>query len=124
MFMKSLKLQYESEIAKAKDNIEVYMSNPAGIGEHPDLAAAILKPFVSEANHWMVQHHGIFQGYYFWHYLGGDRNARDEFAGHEFYDYCEEFCALYDAPAFDPSYESNPLEHYIPLLEDFFTSNP
>ena len=41
MFMKSLKLQYESEIAKAKDNIEVYMSNPAGIGEHPDVAAAI-----------------------------------------------------------------------------------
>ena len=41
MVMKSLKLQYESEIAKAKDNIEVYLSNPAGIGEHPDLAAAI-----------------------------------------------------------------------------------
>ena len=41
MFMKSLKLQYESEIAKGKDNIEVYLSNPAGIGEHPDLAAAI-----------------------------------------------------------------------------------
>ena len=43
MFMKSLKLQYESEIAKAKDNIEVYLSNPAGIGEHPDLAALIVK---------------------------------------------------------------------------------
>ena len=41
MFLKALKLQYESEIAKAKDNIEVYLSNPAGIGEHPDLAAAI-----------------------------------------------------------------------------------
>ena len=41
MFMKSLKLQYESEIAKAKDNIEVYFHHPAGIGEHPDLAAAI-----------------------------------------------------------------------------------
>ena len=41
MFMESLKLQYESEIAKAKANIEVYLSNPAGIGEHPDLAAAI-----------------------------------------------------------------------------------
>ena len=91
---------------------------------HPDLAAAILKPFVSEANHWMVQHHGIFQGYYFWHYLGGDRNARDEFDGHEHYDHCEEFCALYDAPAFDPSYKSNPLEHYGPLLADFFTANP
>ena len=91
---------------------------------HPDLAAAVLKPFVSEANHWMVQHHGIFQGYYFWHYLGGDRNARDEFAGHEHYDHCEQFCALYDGPSFDPSYKSNPLEHYVPLLEDFFTANP
>ena len=43
MFMKSLKLQYESEIAKAKDNIEVYMSNPAGIGEHPDIVAEAKK---------------------------------------------------------------------------------
>ncbi|MGA1748087.1 MAG: HD domain-containing protein, partial [Ilumatobacteraceae bacterium] len=43
---------------------------------HPDIAAGILKPFVSEANHWMVAHHGIFQGYYFWHHIGMDRNAR------------------------------------------------
>ena len=41
MFMKALKLQYESEIEKAKDNINVYLTNPVGIGEHPDLAAAI-----------------------------------------------------------------------------------
>ena len=91
---------------------------------HPDLAAAILKPFVSDANHWMVQHHGIFQRYFFWHHLGGDRNARDEFAGNEFYDHCEEFCALYDAPAFDASYTSNPLEYYVPLIHDFFGRNP
>jgi len=41
MFIKALKLQYESEIEKAKDNIKVYLTNPVGIGEHPDLAAAI-----------------------------------------------------------------------------------
>ena len=41
MFLNALRLQYESEIAKAKDNIEVYLTNRAGIGEHPDLAAAI-----------------------------------------------------------------------------------
>ena len=45
MFMKALKLQYESEIAKAKDNIKVYLTNPVGIGEHPDLAAAIDSQF-------------------------------------------------------------------------------
>jgi len=28
-------------IAKAKANIEVYLHNPVGIGEHPDVLAAI-----------------------------------------------------------------------------------
>ena len=51
-----------------------------GSFNHPDIAAAIVKPFVSEANHWMVQNHGIFQGHYFFHYLGLDRNLRDRFA--------------------------------------------
>ncbi|MGH1503527.1 MAG: HD domain-containing protein [Acidimicrobiales bacterium] len=87
---------------------------------HPDIAAALLKPRVSEANHWMVKHHGIFQGYYFWDYLGMDGNAREEFRGHEFFEHTEEFCAKYDQTAFDDSYRSNPLEHYEPLLREFF----
>lgn len=91
---------------------------------HPDVAAAILKPFVSEPNHWMVEHHGIFQGYYFWHHLGMDRDTRDRFDGHEHYDYCATFCAEYDAPAFDPAYDSNPFEHYLPLIRDAFGQNP
>ena len=91
---------------------------------HPDVAAAILKPFVSEANHWMVEKHGIFQGYYFWHHLGMDRNTRDMFAGHEFYDRTEEFCAEYDGPAFYPSYDSNPLDHYLPLIREVFGTSP
>ena len=91
---------------------------------HPDVAAAILKPFVSEANHWMVEKHGIFQGYYFWHHLGMDRNTRDMFAGHQFYDRTEEFCAEYDGPAFDPSYDSNPLDHYLSLIREVFGTSP
>src|SRR6202035_3032313 len=31
---------------------------------HAELAATVLKPFVSEENWWLLQHHGIFQGYY------------------------------------------------------------
>ena len=41
MMMDALKLQYEAEIEKAKANIQVYLSNPVGIGEHPDLVSAI-----------------------------------------------------------------------------------
>ncbi len=49
---------------------------------HGDLAAAILKPYVSEANHWIVKHHAVFQGYYYWHHIGGDRNARERYRDH------------------------------------------
>ena len=87
---------------------------------HPDIAAGILKPFVSEANWWMVQHHGIFQGYYFWDYIGLDKNAREKFRGHEYFDYTEEFCAKYDQAAFDPDYTSPSLAHYEPLIRQFF----
>jgi predicted HD phosphohydrolase len=85
---------------------------------HPDVAAAILKPFVSEANHFMVQQHGIFQGYYFWHHIGADRDARERFRGHEHFEHTAEFCAKYDQTAFDPDYRSNPLEHYEPLVRE------
>ena len=59
-------------------------------------AAAILKPFVSEPNHWMVEKHGIFQGYYFFHHLGLDRDMRDEYRGHPWFEYTAQFCHLYD----------------------------
>ena len=32
---------YEGEIASALANIEIYMQNPTGIGEHPDLVTAV-----------------------------------------------------------------------------------
>jgi predicted HD phosphohydrolase len=83
---------------------------------HPDIAAAIVKPFVSEANYFMVKHHGIFQGYYFWHHIGLDRDAREEFRDSEFFDYTEEFCAKYDSTAFDAEFRSNPLSYYEPLI--------
>ncbi|MEL6892544.1 MAG: HD domain-containing protein [Actinomycetota bacterium] len=89
---------------------------------HPDVAAAIVKPFVSEANHFMVKHHGEFQGYYFWHHLGMDRDTRERHRDSPWFDYTAEFCAEYDQTAFDASYASNPLEHYEPLIRDILRS--
>ena len=63
-----------------------------GSYNHADVAAAILKPFVSEENHWMVEKHAIFQGYYFFHHLGLDRNMRDQYRGHPWYDRTATFC--------------------------------
>jgi predicted HD phosphohydrolase len=87
-----------------------------GSYNHPDIAAAILKPFVDEKLHWITQHHGVFQGYYFFHYLGMNRDMREAFRGHEHFEDTARFCELYDQAAFDPSYDSAPLEFFEPMV--------
>lgn len=87
---------------------------------HADLAATILKPFVSPENHWMVAKHNLFQGYYFFHFSGRDRNARDKYLDHPLYQQTADFCALYDGAAFDPDYESLPLEFFEPMVHRLF----
>jgi len=93
-----------------------------GSFNHPDIAAAILKPFVSDENLWMVQHHGIFQGYYFFHHLGLDRNMREQFRQHPHFERTAEFCELYDNPAFDPKAETLPITEFEPMLRKLFAS--
>ncbi|RYF74850.1 MAG: HD domain-containing protein [Comamonadaceae bacterium] len=93
-----------------------------GAFNHPDIAAAVLKPFVSEENLWMVQHHGIFQGHYFFHHLGLDRNLRDNFRSSPHFERTAEFCELYDNPAFDARAETLPIEHFMPMLQRVMAS--
>lgn len=87
-----------------------------GAFNHPDIAAAILQPFVSEENHWMVKHHGIFQGHYFFHHIGLDRDLREQFRNHPYFDRTAEFCELYDNPAFHPKGETLPIAEFEPML--------
>ena len=91
-----------------------------GAYNHPDIGAAILKPFVSEELHWITAHHGIFQGYYFFHYLGMDRDMRENFRGHAHFEACASFCEKYDQAAFDPDYDSAPLSFFEPMVMKLF----
>ena len=92
-----------------------------GSWNHPDVSAAVLKPFVSEANHWMVEKHGIFQGYFFFQHVGMDRNMREQFRGHPHFERTARFCEIYDNPAFDPGMECAPLEFFEPMLRKVFS---
>jgi predicted HD phosphohydrolase len=83
---------------------------------HAELGATILQPYVSEANHWMLAKHGVFQGYYFFHHIGLDRDMREEFRGHPHFEYTAQFCHQYDQVSFDPGYDSMPLEAFEPML--------
>jgi predicted HD phosphohydrolase len=87
---------------------------------HSDLAAALLQPYVSRTTHWIVKHHGIFQGYYYFHHYGKDRNAREQFRGHPAFEKTIEFCSKWDQMAFDPSYDTMPLSAFEPIVRRVF----
>lgn len=84
---------------------------------HSEMAAAILRPFVSEEIYWVVKHHGIFQMYYYAHHSGGNRNIREQFKDHPYYDSAVRFCHEYDQNCFDPNYDSENLEFFKPIVE-------
>ena len=87
---------------------------------HGEMMDAVLKPFVSEEIRWVVSHHGVFQEYYYGHLTGGDRNARERYRGHPWFDACAEFCERYDQNCFDPDYESLPLDFFAPIVRRVF----
>ena len=87
---------------------------------HSAVAADVLRPYVSDRTHWVIRHHGLFQGYYYFHHLGGDRDAREAFRDHEWFDDCAAFCHEYDQNCFDPDYDDLDLEEFRPLVEEVF----
>jgi predicted HD phosphohydrolase len=88
---------------------------------HGPLVGAVLKPFVSERICWVVEKHPLFQAYYYAHLMGVDRNARDRYRDHPYYDDCVEFCEHFDQNCFDPDYDSLPLEFFRPIVEEVFS---
>jgi predicted HD phosphohydrolase len=93
-------------------------------GNHSQIAAVMLAPFVSEKNLWIVKHHGLFQGYYYFHFTDADRNARERYKEHPYYQDCINFCANWDQPSFDPDFETRALTHFEPKLRALFAKEP
>ena len=95
-----------------------------GTYDHGAVAAAILKPFISEANHWMLENHTVFQGYYYFEHLGGDKNARDVHKDSPHFEHTKEFIEKYDMPAFDENYNSMSLEEFEPMVRRVMSKDP
>jgi len=91
---------------------------------HAEYAAAVLRPYVREEVAWVIEQHGLFQSYYFAHHLGGDRNRRDEFADHPWYELCADFCARWDQSSFDPAAPIHSLDSFVEEVRDVFARPP
>lgn len=91
---------------------------------HSQLVASVLRPYVSEKVYWIMLHRGIFQEYYYAHHIGRDRNAREKFKDHPYYQDAVDFCEKWDQKSFDPDYESYSLEYFEPKVRKLFSKEP
>ena len=91
---------------------------------HSEYAAAIIKPYVSEKTHWIIEKHGIFQMYYYAHHLGGNKNEREKFKGHKYYIDTINFCENWDQKSFEPNFKSLTLKDFEPYVKKIFNRTP
>ena len=91
---------------------------------HSQYAAAVIRPYVSEKTHWIIEKHGLFQTYYSAEHLGGDKNAREKYKDHKFYQATIDFCEKYDQCSFDPDYKSMSLKEFEPMVRTIFSRKP
>ena len=88
---------------------------------HDRMAAEIIRPFVSEEVTWVIEHHGAFQMIYYAHHLTGwNPNERDQYRDHPYYQTAVDFCERWDQNCFDPNYDSQQLDFFVPFLERVF----
>lgn len=87
---------------------------------HDRFSAEVIRPFVRDEVAWVVEHHGIFQMFYFAHHYGWDRNARDTFKDHAYFSTCSDFCERWDQSSFDPDYPTQPLESFEQRVHEVF----
>lgn len=92
------------------------------IPNHGPIAAEMLKPYVSENIYHAVYHHQDFQGQYYYGHLGKPTNLRERFKNEPWYDIAVKLVDDWDAPAFDPDFELDPLESFEPEVTRIFSS--
>ena len=93
------------------------------VPNHPMIAAEILKPYVRPEVYDMIRVHQDFQGKHYYAHFGGDPNAREQHRSGmdaDRFTLAERFADEWDQVAFDPSYDTLPLEHFEPKIRQVF----
>lgn len=89
---------------------------------HPRIASEILRPYVSDDIRAMIEAHQDFQGRHYYGHLGMNPDARDQYRDCSWYAIAEQFADEWDQLSFDPDYPTETLDHFQPLVSDFFTN--
>ena len=90
------------------------------VPNHPKIAAEILKSYVRDDVYQVIRVHQDFQGRHYYAHFGGDPNAREQFRDEPWFALAEQFADEWDQIAFDPDYDTLPLEHFEARVREVF----
>lgn len=91
---------------------------------HPAMAAEMIRPWVTDEAYWVVKVHQDFEGLHYYARMGLDPMMRRKHADHPCYELAEQFADEWDQHAFDPDYDTLPLEHFEPMVREVFSQPP
>ena len=101
-------------------------------GNHGEVAAGLLRPYISDENHWLLLHHEIYQAHYYADAMNErstnmtpiDKDLRDRFIDHPHHQHTVDFCEKWDQQSFEQEYDTLPLEFFEPMVRNVFARTP
>ena len=111
------------------DMVVACLFHDAAVGiapaNHGQVAAELLRPYVSDEVYWVVKHHGVVQKlsmgtHPYWGETGAAEAAVGPLRSHPFFERTKQFCEDYDGASFDPDYDTMPIEAFEPQIRAVF----
>ncbi len=124
----SLQTATRAERAGADDELVVAslchdIGKAVSVPNHPMIAAEILRPYVRDDVYQVIRAHQDFQGRHYYGHFGGDPNARDQYRDEAWFGLAAQFADDWDQVAFDPAYDTLPLEHFEGRAREVFAQS-
>jgi predicted HD phosphohydrolase len=91
---------------------------------HGEFSAALLRPYVSERNRWVLEMHQLFTGHHAHDHPTLDGHEADRFLGHPYFADAADFVARFDQNAIDPTVPVFPIEAFAPMVHRLFARPP
>jgi predicted HD phosphohydrolase len=90
------------------------------VPNHGAISAEMIKPYVRHDVYQAIRNHQDFQGKHDYHHFGVPTDLRENFRDESWFALCEHFTDDWDQQAFDPDYDTLPLEHFEPKVRAVF----
>jgi predicted HD phosphohydrolase len=94
------------------------------VPNHGAIAAEMFKPYVSDDLYNILKYHQDFQGEHYYDYLGAPTDLRLQHKDAPWYDLAVKFVDEWDAEGFDPDFDVDSLDSFIPLIRKVVHDEP